>query len=135
VKIYFAGSIRGGRDFAVDYELIVSRLGAFGEVLTEHVADQNLNDHGETLSDQAIFERDINWLREADLVIAEVSQPSLGVGYEIAAGLSLGKRIVCLFKPGSGSLSAMIGGNRNLPVIEYSGIDELFTKLDRLLAQ
>jgi len=133
MKIYFAGSIRGGRDFAVDYEQIVARLGAHGAVLTEHVADQNLSDHGETLSDEQIFQRDINWLREADLVVAEVSQPSLGVGYEIAAGLALGKPIVCLFRPESGSLSAMIGGNRDLEVIEYTGIDELFIKLEKFL--
>lgn len=133
MKIYFAGSIRGGRDFAGEYELIVSRLGAFGEVLTEHVADRELNDHGETLFDQAIYERDVNWLRAADMVIAEVSQPSLGVGYEIAMGLSLEKPIVCLFKRGSGSLSAMIGGNRKLKIIEYTGVDELFSKLEEFL--
>jgi nucleoside 2-deoxyribosyltransferase len=129
MKIYFAASIRGGRDYARDYKAIISQLSTYGKVLTEHIADDKLDDRGENISETAIFERDTGWLKESDIIIAEVTQPSLGVGYEIALGESLGKRIICLFKQKSGNLSAMIKGNRTLEVIEYRSIDELSAKL------
>ena len=129
MKIYFAASIRGGRDYASDYKTIISQLSTYGKVLTEHIADDKLDNRGENISENAIFERDTEWLRESDIIVAEVTQPSLGVGYEIALGESLGKRIICLFKKKSGNLSAMIKGNRKLEVIEYRSIDELSAKL------
>lgn len=125
MKIYFAASIRGGRDYARDYKTIISQLSAYGKVLTEHIGENKLDDQEENISDTAIFERDTGWLRESDIIVAEVTQPSLGVGYEIALGESLGIRIICLFKQKSGNLSAMIKGNRKLEVLEYTSVDEL----------
>lgn len=132
MKIYFAASIRGGRDYARDYKTIISQLSTYGKVLTEHIADDNLDNRGENISENAIFEQDTGWLRESDIIVAEVTQPSLGVGYEIALGESLGKRIICLFKQKSGNLSAMIKGNRKLEVLEYTSVDELSAKLKQI---
>ena len=36
------------------------------------------------------------------VVIAEVTQPSLGVGLELGQAIALGKKILCLFRPASG---------------------------------
>ena len=132
MKIYFAASIRGGRDYARYYKKIISQLSIYGKVLTEHIADDKLDDHGEDISETDIFERDTGWLRESDIIVAEVTQPSIGVGYEIALGESLGKRIVCLFKQQSGSLSAMIKGNRNLEVLEYTSVDDIPVKIKQI---
>uniref|UniRef100_A0A2K5D3Q9 2'-deoxynucleoside 5'-phosphate N-hydrolase 1 n=1 Tax=Aotus nancymaae TaxID=37293 RepID=A0A2K5D3Q9_AOTNA len=61
--------------------------------------------------DRLIHERDLAWLQQADVVVAEVTQPSLGVGYELGQAVALNKRILCLFRPQSGRvLSAMIRG-------------------------
>lgn len=38
-KIYFAGSIRGGRDDATLYHKIIETLKTYGQVFTEHVGD------------------------------------------------------------------------------------------------
>ncbi|XP_046495414.1 2'-deoxynucleoside 5'-phosphate N-hydrolase 1 [Equus quagga] len=111
--LYFCGSIRGGRDDRALYERIVSRLRRFGTVLTEHVAAPDLGVHGEEVAggDKLIHERDLAWLQQADVVVAEVTQPSLGVGYELGRAVALNKRILCLFRPQSGRvLSAMIRG-------------------------
>ena len=32
-------------------------------------------------------------------IVAEVTQPSLGVGYEIGRAVAMGKRILCLYRP------------------------------------
>lgn len=58
MKIYFAGAIRGGRDDAALYLEIVTRLRAYGEVLTEHVADDDLSVLGESKDDRWIHDRD-----------------------------------------------------------------------------
>ncbi len=54
------------------------------------------------LNDAEILERDMQWLSQAQVVIAEVTQPSLGVGFEIARAITLNKPVLCLFRPSSG---------------------------------
>ncbi|MEW6288511.1 MAG: nucleoside 2-deoxyribosyltransferase [Thermodesulfobacteriota bacterium] len=121
LNIYFAGAIRGGREDARLYAQLISYLKTFGTVLTEHVGDDGLLREEKFLIEQEIYERDMQWLAVADLVIAEVSTPSLGVGYEIGLAQSLGKKIFCLYRTGQGKrLSAMIAGNPALRVESYT---------------
>ena len=54
------------------------------------------------LNDAEILERDMQWLSQAHIVVAEVTQPSLGVGFEIARAITLNKPVLCLFRPSSG---------------------------------
>ena len=44
LKIYFCGSIRGGRGDVDLYGRIVKQLGAHGKVLTPFVADKDVTD-------------------------------------------------------------------------------------------
>ena len=129
LKIYFAGSIRGGRDDQALYADLIEYLRSFGTVLTEHVGDSKLTERGEAgeqRTDMYIYERDVAWIRESDVVVAEVTTPSLGVGYEIGLAESLGKQVFALFRPSSGRhLSAMIGGNRSVVQIEYETLHDL----------
>ncbi|XP_063048026.1 5-hydroxymethyl-dUMP N-hydrolase [Engraulis encrasicolus] len=117
MHIYFCGSIRGGRDDVVLYQKIVKKCQQYGTVLTEHVSHGNLTEKGEDATvkgDKAIHDRDMEWLEMSDVIVAEVTQPSLGVGYELGRALDMGKRILCLFRPSSGRvLSAMIRGAEN----------------------
>lgn len=111
--IYFCGSIRGGRDDVHVYRRIVEILRTYGTVLTEHVTDDRLTDKGESseMGDKQIHDRDLDWLKQSDVVVAEVTQPSLGVGYELGRAVEMNKRVLCLFRPDSGRrLSAMIRG-------------------------
>lgn len=126
MKIYFAGAIRGGRDdFALYFE-IIEQLKAYGEVLTEHVGDSRLDAIGESGSDKEIHDRDLAWLKEADCLVAEVTTPSLGVGYEIAKAIAWDKPILCLFRAGDGrALSAMIAGSGGVTVREYQSTVEV----------
>ena len=132
MKIYFVGSIRGGRDDHALYLDIIGRLGAYGRVLTEHVGDSGLSSFGEDGRDGEIHDRDLAWLREADCLVAEVTTPSLGVGYEIGRALEWGKPILCLFRKNSGrSLSAMIAGSGGVKLRVYESatdLDEIFSE-------
>lgn len=62
--------------------------------MTEHISDKNLTELGEVLSNEKIYKRDIAWLNEADIVVAEATTPSLGVGYEIAKAEAINKKIL-----------------------------------------
>lgn len=79
-----------------------------------------------TAGDRFIHDRDVDWLRQSDgdywlliwpwavsagvwpltflcsVIVAEVTQPSLGVGYELGRAVAMKKQILCLFRPSSG---------------------------------
>jgi 2'-deoxynucleoside 5'-phosphate N-hydrolase len=136
VTVYFAGSIRGGRDDWKIYADIIALLRNYGTVVTEHVGDANVNLGGENAPDRDIHDRDLAWLRDADVLVAEVTAPSLGVGYEIGRSVEWHKRIICLYRPGDGrKLSGMIAGCPALTVHQYSRVDELTAIFDRELKQ
>lgn len=125
-KIYFAGSITGGRGDKSLYQKIIKLLKNYGQVLTEHIGDQNLSSTGENKDKNFIYKRDIQWIEESDYLIAEVTQPSLGVGFEIATAKSLNKKIICLYRPQENKkLSSMITGCPDLRVFNYQNIKEL----------
>ena len=132
MKIYFAGAIRGGRDDAKLYKKIITYLGNIGQVLTEHVGDQDLDKMGEKEEiDVGIYQRDMEWLQSADAVVAEVTMPSLGVGYELGIAEKLKKPILCLYRPSEGKrLSAMVKGNNQLSLWEYHNLTEAQSCID-----
>ncbi|PIN81311.1 nucleoside 2-deoxyribosyltransferase [Candidatus Woesearchaeota archaeon CG10_big_fil_rev_8_21_14_0_10_32_9] len=133
MKIYFAGSIRGGRDDKGLYNELIQYLTSYGKVLTEHVGDKNLTEFGEDgPSDEWIYNRDMSWIKEADVIIAEVSTPSLGVGYELGKAENMNKHILCLYKNQLNKrLSAMISGNKNLKLVNYKTLDEAKKHIDK----
>jgi len=126
MRIYFAGSIRGGREDANLYLQIINYLKTFGEVLTEHVGDPGLTQAGDDgPTDKSVHDRDMEWLRNSDVLVAEVTTVSMGVGYEIGRALEMGKKVLCLFRPDAGrNLSAMIAGSSDLILISYRTLDQ-----------
>ena len=129
MKIYFAGSIRSGSGDVSLYHEIIRELQQYGEVLTEHVADAELGVLGQDIGDQVIHDRDLDWLRSADYLVAEVTTPSLGVGYEIGKATEWGTPVLCLYRPANGgnarSLSAMIAGSNAVTVRQYQSPSDL----------
>lgn len=133
-KIYFAGSIRGGRSLADLYKRIIEHIKLTDIVLTEHIGckDINLLEKGR-MQDAAIYNQDTAWLRESDMVIAECTNPSLGVGYELAYAES--HQIPChiFYDKGATELSAMLTGNPYFQIHPYQQEEELFLALDKIL--
>ena len=131
MEVYFAGSIRGAAPDDDRYRRIVEFLGARGTVLTEHVAEEPPESD---LKDSTIHDRDLEWLTEADGLVAEVTAPRLGVGYEIGRATAWGMPIVCLYDVTSDRpLSAMVRGNDAVELVEYEAIEEGLGALGRVL--
>jgi len=134
MKIYFSGSIRGGREHAQWYDFIAKNLNTFGKVNSEFVADKNLTSYGNIeLTDNEIYQRDIDLIKEGDIVIADVTVPSLGVGYELAYAEKLNKKIFCLYHHIEGKrISAMIAGNPNFIVFSYKNEEEILEIFNKI---
>lgn len=132
MKIYFAGSIRGGRADADLYFEMINYLQKYGEVLTEHVGNKKLPLLGEDRkTDDYIYKRDLDWVLQSDAIVSEVTTPSLGVGYEIGRGVENKKRILCLYRVEEGKrLSAMITGCPDVTNRRYKTLDEAKQAID-----
>jgi len=135
MKIYFAGSIRAGREDAAVYETMIAWLRAFGDVLTEHVGNPALSVRGDDgPGDRQIHDRDMAWLKACDCVVAEVTTPSLGVGYELAWATVLAKPVLCLYRMAPGRLlSAMIAGSPGIQTAAYATADEAKAIIEEFL--
>lgn len=130
--IYFSGSISGGRQDVALYRELISAMEAQGcRVIAGAVAAEGVGEGGETLEPRAIFERDLRWIDESDLVVAEVSRPSLGVGYEVAYARHERRiPVICLYRPAwTKRCSAMISGDPGLEYLEYENVGELLPRL------
>ncbi len=111
MNIYFACSITGGREFERIYQDLTTALLADGhEVPTAHLAASNVVALEAVVDPREVYERDVNWIRTAHALVAEVSVPSHGVGYEIGFALNAGKPVLCLSQEGR-KVSKMISGN------------------------
>ena len=132
MKIYFAGSIRGVRVDAALYHRMIEYLKRNHIVLTEHVGSLRLQ---ESASDKEIYAKDMAWLRESDLVIAECTCPSLGVGYELAYAEKIGKPCYIFYDKGKTNLSAMLTGDEYFHIYPYEAEVEIYPHLDAILSE
>ena len=123
MNVYFACSITGGREFEPAYRAIVAALVVDGhEIPTSHLAQSEVMEQERVLSPRDVYRRDIDWIENCDALVAEVSIPSHGVGYEIGFALQAGKPVFCLYQKDR-KVSKMITGNSHpaLKVESYSG--------------
>jgi nucleoside 2-deoxyribosyltransferase len=137
MDLYFSCSLTGGRQDQPIYEALVAHLQALGHrVLTAHLADAAVLAADAELSAAAVFDRDTAWLRNCDAVIAEVSTPSHGVGFEVAYALERGKPVLCLAREGV-RVSKMLTGIRRTGFTsgDYTTAEEALAQVDAFLAR
>ena len=127
MKIFFSGSATIGMEDVEIYFQIIEILKTHGQVLTEHVGDRHISSYGDShLTDVDIYNRDVAWIDESDVLVAEVTKTSIGVGYEIGHAESKHKKVLCLYRDIEGrKLSSMIVGNSNVKTVIYKDIEEL----------
>ena len=133
MKIYFAGSIRGGRIDADLYRRMIEYMRKTATVLTEHIGRPDLNLLEQGKKDIEISEEDIAWLRESDVGIAECTCPSLGVGYELGYAERIGKPCHIFYDRNKAQLSAMLTGNAYFHIHPYEHEEEIYSIIDKIL--
>ena len=139
MKIYFACSIRGGRDHAHIYQGLVDSIKETGaEVLSELFASKDIEAKEGTkpkLTDRDIWKDDLDLVRRADAVIADVTNASLGVGYEIAKAEEWGKPVLALHQPRpERRLSAMVAGSPHVVNFSYISTTEADQAIKNFIA-
>jgi len=137
MNIYFACSITGGRELESTYQEIVKALLDDGhEIPTSYLAQAESMENERQLTPEFVYERDTKWIRECDVLVAEVSVPSHGVGYEIGYALNLNKPVLCLYQSGR-KVTKMISGNsdKNLTLIKYTDIEEAIERARKYLKE
>lgn len=83
------------------------------------------------LNTNEIYERDLNAIKSSDVLIAEISEPSIGIGMEIMLAHHYGKKIVCIYK--NNKISNLLQALPGINIIHYSGIEDLSKKLRNVL--
>lgn len=135
MNVYFSCSLTGGRSDEAIYGAIVAHLLRRGhEVPTAHLAEPEVMELERTVDPAEVYARDTAWIDGCDAVVAEVSTPSHGVGYEIAYALGRGKPVLCCYRRGA-RVSKMILGNNSpgLRLLEYAAPAEALAAIDAFL--
>jgi nucleoside 2-deoxyribosyltransferase len=135
MNIYFSCSLTGGRRDESVYKSIVDHLLAIGhDVPTAHLAHPEVMDLERVADAREVYERDMAWIDGCDMLIAEVSTPSHGVGYEIAVALMREIPVLCCYRE-SEPVSKMITGNdsKMLGLCTYRGTEDVLKAVDDFL--
>lgn len=132
-KIYFAGSIRGGRVDADLYGRMIRHMQKTSIVLTEHVGSPHLNLMEQGKRDAEIYDQDTAWLRESDMLIGECTCSSLGVGYELAYAEAHGIPCHIFYDRTKTQLSAMLTGNPYFTIHPYTTEEEIYSIIDKII--
>ena len=141
MTIYLACTVRGDRGALGAARRTAAHLQAAGhEVLTSHLLEDDVDAAESSLSSEAVFERDLRWLDSCDLLVAEASGSSYGVGFEVGYILgraaATGQRVLLLYDVARESnVSRMISGNTHpaCSVLRYESIDQIDGFLDLCL--
>ena len=117
MNIYLACTVRGDRDAIAALRELVTDLERAGHtILTRHLLEDDVEAAESTLTEQQIYDRDVEWLNAADMLIADASGSSFGVGFEVGWVLARSdrssQRVLLLYRADRRDrISRLIGGN------------------------
>ncbi len=133
INIYFSGSIKGGRQLVDRYAVMIQTLSRYGKVLTEHIGDSNYAKDGYT-QPQTIYNQDKAYMDNSQIMVADITVPSLGVGYELAYAEAHNIPVVCLCES-STNASSMIIGNSYFQCYSYIDTNDALTIIDKVMTK
>src|SRR5215831_21005451 len=142
MRIYLACTVRGDRGGVLAGRAICERLQQQGhQVLTTHLLADDVDSAESRVSEEEVYRRDIDWLSGCEVLVAEASGSSYGVGFEVGYVLgraaSTGQRVVLLYDAARrDAISRLIIGNGDhaCTTFAYTSIEELTTFIDRHFA-
>lgn len=124
MKAYFTASLTGKEKFREEYEKIISCLSELGyQILSDHIMQADIKEVKEWGIEEKskYYKRVCDWIKESDIVVTEVSYPSVNVGHEISLSLEFGKPVIGLYKSGEKPPQVLEGiSSQKLLVSEYS---------------
>lgn len=133
--IYCAGPMRGNTTYHENYSEIVRIVESLGHTALSEKSSKFSSTV--LLSDKQIYTRDVKWIDGSKIMIAEVSGPSLGVGFEISYALFVKKiPVLAVYHSNAGQISSMISGCPNplLQLKKFSDIDDLTSTIKKFIA-
>jgi hypothetical protein len=133
--IYCAGPIKGNTTYQDNYSEIVRIVESMGHTALSEKSSKFSSTI--LLSDKQIYTRDIKWIDGSKIMIAEVSGPSIGVGFEISYALFIKKMpVLAVYHNEAGQISSMITGCTNplLEIKKYSNVDDLTSIVKKFIA-
>jgi len=141
MQIYLACTVRGDRGAVDGLRALVAALESAGHtILTKHLLDDDVDTAESALTERQVYERDIQWLEACDVLIADASGSSFGVGFEV--GYVLGRsdrtdqRVVLLYRADRrDKVSRLIAGNGHprCRVVAYENVADLAARTVELL--
>lgn len=126
MNIYLACTVRGDRAGVAAARVLCDAAERHGHVvLTRHLLCDDVDAAESSLTERAVFERDLRWLESAELLIAEASGSSYGVGFEVGYVLGRaaqsGQRVLLLYDAARRPLvSRLIAGNSHDACTTYA---------------
>jgi len=137
MKIFFTASLSGKEKYLDNYKKIVETLEKEGsEVIASHVLEKNRQEvEKESLSERQDYQKQFHkWINRADLVVAEISYPSTGVGYQLTHALEKGKPVLSLHVEEKTPVAFIGRPSEKLILASYS-LDRLEKILPRLIKE
>ena len=126
MNIYLACTVRGDRRALEATRALAATIDALGHtLLTSHLLSDDVDLTESRLTEREVFERDLAWLGQADVLIAEASGSSFGVGFEVgyflaAAGGSRRRALLAYDATRRDHVSRLIVGNSHPSCTTYA---------------
>jgi nucleoside 2-deoxyribosyltransferase len=142
MTVYLACTVRGDRGGVLAGRAVCERLLAHGHtVLTTHLLADDVNDAEAALTEADVYRRDLEWLSRCDVLVAEASGSTYGVGFEVGYVLGRasvsGQQVVLVYDQARReAVSRLITGNcdTNCTTFGYSSVDELVAFIEQRFA-
>lgn len=133
MKIYLACTVRGDRGAIAALRTLVASLERDGHtILTKHLLDDDIETAESALTERDVYQRDVEWLEACDILIADASGSSYGVGFEVGYVLARsdrsGQRVLLFYRADRrDKVSRLIVGNGHprCRVVGYETSDDL----------
>ena len=128
--IYCAGPIRGDSTHQIHFQKMIKYIEELGHSVLSGKSEKF--NSAIPLTDKQIYKRDLKWIDGSKVMIAEISGPSLGVGFEISYAIFERKLpVLALHQSETDQISALILGcdSALLTVQKYKDEEEMKTKI------
>lgn len=118
MKVYFSASLSEEKKLKSNYQNIVKIIRSLGYQVDTLFLE--INEKQTSEKKNKTYHELLKKLKSADIMVAEVSEPSLNLGYEISMALETNKPVLVLFSQGKTIELLEVVDNKNMIVATYN---------------